>query len=96
MEKKKYGMLMIIVSLIVAVVYTIWVPLSYFLNDGKEVVLFKEILPPPIWGLIIPIYLLILITVFIFGWIGWNMISGSPQEEISIKELGDKKINHIV
>jgi succinate dehydrogenase hydrophobic anchor subunit len=90
MEKKNYGILMIIVSVIVAVVYTIWVPVSYLLNDGKEAVLLKEILPPPIWGLIIPIYLLILITVFIFGWIGWNIICGPPQEEISIKELGDK------
>lgn len=90
MEKKNYGILMIIVSAIVAVVYTIWVPLSYLLNDGKEAVLLKEILPPPIWGLIIPIYLLMLITVFIFGWIGWNIICGPPQEEISIKELDDK------
>lgn len=90
MEKKKYGILMIIVSIIVAVVYTIWVPLSYLLNNGKEVVLLNEILPPPIWGLIIPIYLLMLITVFIFGWIGWNIMYGPPQEEISIKELGDK------
>jgi succinate dehydrogenase hydrophobic anchor subunit len=81
---------MIMVSVIVAVVYTIWVPLSYLLNDGNEAVLLKEILPPPIWGLIIPIYLLVLVTVFVFGWIGWNIMVGSPQEEISIKELGDK------
>ncbi len=80
---------MIIVSVIVAVAYTIWVPLSYWLNDGKEAVLLNEILPLPVWGLIIPVYLLMLITVFIFGWIGWNMIIGLPQEEISIKELGD-------
>jgi len=90
MGKKNYGIFMIIVSVIVAVIYTIWVPLSYLINDGKEVFLLKEILPPPIWGLIIPIYLLMLITVFIFGWIGWNIFQGHPQEEISIKELGDK------
>jgi succinate dehydrogenase hydrophobic anchor subunit len=90
MEKKKYGILMIIVSVIVTVVYTIWVPLSYLLNNGKEVVLFKEILPLPIWGLIIPVYFLMLVVVFVFGWIGWNILSGTPQEEISIKDLGNK------
>ena len=90
MEKKNYGIFMIIVSIIVAVVYTIWVPLSYLLTGGEKVVLLGEILPPPIWGLIIPVYFLILITVFIFGWIGWNIIIGPPQEEISIKELADK------
>lgn len=90
MEKKNYGIFMIIVSVVVAVVYTIWVPLGYLLNDGKEAVLLKGILPPPIWGLIIPVYLLMLIAVFIFGWIGWNIFSGPPQEEIPIKELHDK------
>lgn len=90
MGKKNYGSLMIAVSVIVAVVYTIWVPLSYLLNGGNEAVFLKEILPPPIWGLIIPVYLLILITVFIFGWIGWNMIIGPSQEETSIKDMADK------
>ena len=90
MGKKNYGIFMIIVSVIVVVVYTIWVPLSYLLKDGREAILLKEILPPPIWGLIIPVYLLMLTAVFIFGWIGWNIMSGSPQEEISIEEL-DKK-----
>jgi succinate dehydrogenase hydrophobic anchor subunit len=90
MEKKYYGILMIVVSLIVAVFYTIWVPVSYLLNDGKEVVMFKEILPPPIWGIIIPVYLLIMIAVFIFGWIGWNIMCGTPQEAVSIKELDNK------
>lgn len=90
MEKKKYGILMIIVSVIVAIIYTIWVPLSYFLNGGNKVVLLNDILPPPVWGLIIPMYLLMLVTVFIFGWIGWNIVAGLPQEEISIKELEGK------
>ena len=90
MGKKNYGIFMIIVSVFVVVVYTIWVPLSYLLKDGREAILLKEILPPPIWGLIIPVYLLMLTAVFIFGWIGWNIMSGSPQEEISIEEL-DKK-----
>jgi succinate dehydrogenase hydrophobic anchor subunit len=87
MEKKIYGILMIIVSVIVVVVYTIWVPVGYLLNEGKEAVLLKDVMPPPIWGLIIPVYLLTLITVIIFGWIGWNIVCGSAQEEVSIKEL---------
>jgi hypothetical protein len=90
MEKKYYGILMIIVSVVVAIVYTIWVPLSYLLHDGEKVVLFDEILPPPIWGLIIPMYILMLTTVFVFGWIGWNILCGPPQEETSIEELSGK------
>jgi hypothetical protein len=90
MEKKKYGILMIVVSIIVAAVYTIWVPLSYLLHDGEKVVLFEKILPLPIWGLIIPVYILILTTVFVFGWIGWNIWCSPPQEETSIKKLSGK------
>jgi hypothetical protein len=83
---KKYGSLMILVSVIVVVIYTLWVPASYLLNGGNNLIL-NDILPDPIWGLIIPVYLLILITAFLFGWIGWNIICGPPQEDTSIKEL---------
>lgn len=85
-------MLLIIVSVIVAVVYTLWVPLSYLVNDGKEPLILKDILPPPIWGIIIPVSLLMLFTTFIFSWIGWNISHAPPQEEVSLKDLeGGKK-----
>lgn len=87
---KKYGSLMILVSAIVVVIYTLWVPTSYLLNGGKTNVVLNDILPDPIWGLIIPVYLLILITAFIFGWIGWNIICGTPQEEKSINDLSNE------
>lgn len=91
MNKKIYGVLIILTSAIVIIVYTMWVPVSYLSNNGREVIILKEILPEPIWGLIIPVYLLILITAFIFGWIGWNLICGPPQEDISIEDLNKNK-----
>ena len=90
MKTKNYGIFMIVVSLAVAIIYTIWVPVSYLVNGGREAVMLSVILPEPVWGLIIPLYLLILFTAFIFGWIGWNLIYGPPQEDISITDL-DKK-----
>ncbi|RJQ56233.1 MAG: hypothetical protein C4526_02250 [Nitrospiraceae bacterium] len=91
MDKRNYGMLLIVVSVIVAVVYTFWVPLSYLLNDGKEPLILKDILPPPIWGIIIPVFLLMLFTTFIFSWIGWNILHAPPQEETSLKDLEGKR-----
>jgi len=90
MSKKNYGMLMVSVSIIVVIVYTIWVPASYLFGSGEETILFSGILPDPIWGLIIPVYLLILFTAFTFGWIGCTMVFSPPQEEISIHELEKK------
>lgn len=91
MNKKRYGVLIILTSAIVVIVYTIWVPVSYLSNNGREAIILREILPEPIWGLIIPVYLLILITAFIFGWIGWNLICSPPQEDISIEDLNKNK-----
>ncbi len=90
MNKNAYGILMILTSIVVVIVYTVWVPISYLINKGEEAVILKEILPPPVWGLIIPVYLLITVTAFVFGWIGWNLICSPPQEDISIEELNKK------
>jgi hypothetical protein len=90
MKNKNYGIFMILVSIIVVVLYTIWVPASYLINNGERSVILSDIFPPPIWGLIIPMYLLILFVTFVFGWVGWNLRYGPPQEDISIKDLGDE------
>lgn len=90
MNKRAYGILMILTSIVVVIVYTIWVPISYLINKGEEAVILNEILPDPIWGLIIPVYLLITVTAFVFGWIGWNLICSPPQEDTSIEEISKK------
>lgn len=105
---KLYGILILFFSILLGLYYTYWAlvyPYMYYSMAaiGQPVtahpwhqVLFKYIpvIPEPYFAIAIPMWLAIVLILFIIAWIGWTMLTTPPPiplEEIEEEEESEEK-----
>ncbi len=105
---KLYGVLILFFSILLGLYYTYWAliyPYMYYSMDaiGLPVTahpwhqaFFKYIpvIPEPYFAIAIPMWLAIVLILFIIAWIGWTMLTTPPPiplEEIEEEEESEEK-----
>ena len=76
---KTYGAIIFIVSLLIILYYTYWVPIKYALPA------FTLPFIPTLsweWGIIIPVWIGVLGVFGIMAWVGWTMLTTPTQVPI--------------
>ena len=82
-KDKVYGILVFLISLAIIVLYTLWLPVSKFMDLSTEPLYMME----PETAMLIPVYLAMVVVFGIIAWIGWTMATTPPPAPIDLEEL---------
>ncbi len=92
-KDKVYGVLILVFSLLIVIVYTYW---TIWLQLGLPA--FLDVVPfvgsiinasNILWALIVPVYLAVVIILLIAAWIGFTMATTPPPAPIEAEEFED-------
>ncbi|MFX0206921.1 MAG: hypothetical protein ACFFDT_13120, partial [Candidatus Hodarchaeota archaeon] len=87
-KDKIYGYGIFFITIILLIVYTVWVPWQMLAPDfliGSDMQAYD--FDNPVVGLMVPTYLGVLLFGFIIAWIGLTMATTPPPEPIDLEEL---------
>jgi hypothetical protein len=102
---KFYGGLILFFSILLGLYYTYWsliYPFMYYSTAGnpathpwfQQFFFWIPVIPEPYFAIAIPMWLAIILILFIVAWIGWTMLTTPPPiplEEIEEEEEPEEK-----
>ena len=87
-KDKVYGILVFLISLVVIVLYTLWLPVSKFIMDyGPNETNLPLFFLSRETAIMLPVYLAMVVVFGIIAWIGWTMATTPPPAPIDLEEL---------
>lgn len=100
---KVYGFLILLFAVLVLLYYTYWAliyPYMYYITLGHpethlwfQFFFWIPVIPEPYFAVAIPMWLAIVLILFIVAWIGWTMLTTPPPiplEEIEEEEAKEE------
>ncbi|MHA2406345.1 MAG: hypothetical protein ACXACH_06300 [Candidatus Hermodarchaeia archaeon] len=102
---KVYGFLILLFAILVLLYYTYWaliypfifysvypsysLPLDLSTHPWWQFFSWIPVLPEPYWAVAIPVWLAIVLVLFIVAWIGWTMLTTPPP--IPLEEIEEEE-----
>jgi len=92
-KDKVYGSLLLIISILVILYYTYWAVLLN-INPNLQKQYPFNLIPvlDPIWAIILPMWLAIVIVFLILAWIGWTMLTTPPPDPLEELEETEEEV----